>query len=298
MLDNEILDTLTCLECNQGCMTNIEGTLVCTYCGTMINNDVAPLFVRPVRLPELSTLINLNVNDRPEFHVDEGARVHAKEVYEATGYAQRLMDELKPEKGDLILDLGCGRGQISDALAGRGYKVLSVDLVRENLSDVQNHNKIFASIDDLPLKSSSYDSIVCTDVFEHLYPQMQEKVISEIYRVLKPGGRLLISYPGNNLPNLTGVHIINLAIFLIRFVDKRVRYMSWREPPAHINMSYPWKIQKAFRKVGFKGEIRPFSDKFLSLPGKYVKYAMLLNTRFIAMYFIHLMHGVLEKPAD
>ena len=150
-------------------------------------------------------------------------------------------------------------------------------------------------MDDLPISDNSFDSIICTDVMEHIIPNKQQKIISEMYRVLKPGGKLLISFPGNNLPNLTGVHIMNIGIFFIRLIDKRVLYMTSKECPAHINMNYPWTIKKAFSEAGFEGKIVPRTNKFLSLPKKYHKLAYLLNAPIIRGFFIHLMHGVLIK---
>lgn len=58
------------------------------------------------------------------------------------------------------------------------------------------HADVVGSADNIPLPDNSFDSVVCTQVFEHLeYP---EKSASEIYRVLKPGGHLLVTIPQMN----------------------------------------------------------------------------------------------------
>lgn len=296
MIDNIILSKLKCMNCGKFSLTYKNNLLVCNKCNHEYKYDNSPLLIKPSRIKELQLLIDLNLQDRPTGLEGEGSRLHGKDVYFKSGYSERLFNELMPVDNDLILDLGCGRGQISEYFKMRGFKVLSVDIVKENLAEVENNNKILASIDDLPLADNSFECIVCTDVFEHIYPDMQNNVIAEIFRVLKPGGKLLISYPGNNLPNLTGVHLMNLGIFILRIFDKRLSYMSWREPPAHINMSYPWLIKREFRKNGFIGNLRPYSNKYLTLPKKYKFITDILNSKFISMFFIHLMHGVLTKP--
>jgi len=55
-----------------------------------------------------------------------------------------------------------------------------------------NHTFI-CSLDNIPKPEREYDAILCTQVLEHVeYPQ---KVISEFYRVLKPGGKLFLTAP-------------------------------------------------------------------------------------------------------
>lgn len=173
--------------------------------------------------------------------------------------------------------------------------MISTDIVKQNIQETKNQKKFISSIDDLPLRSNSVDCIVCTDVFEHIIPSSQPKIISEMYRVLKPGGKLLISYPGNNLPNISGYFLLNFFIFFIRIFDRRIAFMDRSEPPAHINMSYPWIIKKAFSDAGFKGTIRPRTNKLLSLPKRYHPLVKILNAPLISPLFICLMHGLLIK---
>lgn len=55
---------------------------------------------------------------------------------------------------------------------------------------------IVGSADKIPLLDNSIDSVVCTQVFEHL--EFPEKSAKEIFRVLKPGGHLLVTVPQMN----------------------------------------------------------------------------------------------------
>ncbi len=86
-----------------------------------------------------------------------------------------------------ILDVG-GRIQPYRALFdGRLSRYVSIDLRRTPLVD------IVARGEHIPLRSGRFDLVICTQVLE--YVPDPRVVIAEIYRVLKPGGSLLLSVP-------------------------------------------------------------------------------------------------------
>lgn len=58
------------------------------------------------------------------------------------------------------------------------------------------HADVVGSADNIPLPDQSFDSVVCTQVFEHL--EFPEKSAHEIHRVLKTGGHLLVTVPQMN----------------------------------------------------------------------------------------------------
>jgi ubiquinone/menaquinone biosynthesis C-methylase UbiE len=96
------------------------------------------------------------------------------------------------------LDLGCGLGGKTVFVAGLGpRRLLGLDLSRENLRAARAFSNTrdargteFAAADAarLPLREDSIDLVVATDAFEH-FPRPAE-ALSEIARVLRPGGRL------------------------------------------------------------------------------------------------------------
>jgi len=86
-----------------------------------------------------------------------------------------------------VLDVG-GRIQPYRALvAGRTRRYIAVDLVVTPLVD------IVARAERLPLGNAQFDVVICSQVLE--YVADPSSVLSEIYRVLKPGGVLLLSVP-------------------------------------------------------------------------------------------------------
>lgn len=93
-------------------------------------------------------------------------------------------------KNGLVLNLGCGSYDRYRQYLERVGKVLNIDL---KISPIVN---VVGDAHALPLKDNSIDSILCTQVFEHLlYPHI---AIIEVARVLKPGGIAIISVPQTN----------------------------------------------------------------------------------------------------
>lgn len=101
------------------------------------------------------------------------------------------------------LDVGCGRGELVLALARQGLEyVAGIDLSRDSIKLAQEvcQRQIVdkqvtiqkMSATNLEFNDTLFDVIYMTDVVEHLCDSNLKKAISEAYRVLKPGGKLII----------------------------------------------------------------------------------------------------------
>ncbi len=107
------------------------------------------------------------------------------------------------QKGDVVIDLGSGAGNdcfVARHETGAEGKVIGIDFTpamiekaRLNAEKLQYHNVEFRAgdIDDMPVNDDVADVIVSNCVL-NLVPN-KEKVINEIFRVLKPGGHFSIS---------------------------------------------------------------------------------------------------------
>lgn len=103
-------------------------------------------------------------------------------------------------KDKVVLDAGCGAGYGAEALAKAGAKkVFGVDIApnsiqycRENYSR-QNLTFKIGDAARLDFRDNFFDLIVAFETIEHIKDYRQ--AISEFYRVLKPGGKLIISTP-------------------------------------------------------------------------------------------------------
>lgn len=96
-----------------------------------------------------------------------------------------------------ILDLGCGVGDIVGALAREGNYAVGLEISEVNMiSCKQNAKGAFLCLgigEYLPFRNCSFDVVILADVIEHVVDM--ESVVSEIRRVLKSSGILILTTP-------------------------------------------------------------------------------------------------------
>jgi len=118
-------------------------------------------------------------------------------------------------EGRKLLDVGCGTGHHMSILRSRGYDVSGVD-GSEGMLEVARRNNpgsdiTIADVERLPHKSSSFDYVMCIEVLRYL-PRI-ERCVSEIARVLKPGGTALVT--AAPLFSLNGYYLVNRAVTVV-----------------------------------------------------------------------------------
>ena len=94
---------------------------------------------------------------------------------------QKFVDNVNSQNNKIILDVGCGdheKENFFDTSNGNIY--IGIDILGDNNPNIQS------SADALPIGDSQIDFIICDSVLEHVYDP--NKVVNEIFRVLKPGG--------------------------------------------------------------------------------------------------------------
>lgn len=99
-------------------------------------------------------------------------------------------------KGDL-LELGCGEGRGVELLAPIADSYIGIDKIKSVIDNLKNKYPDFQFMNGVfppfPFEDNSFDTIVTFQVIEHV--KDDEGFIKEIYRVLKPGGKALITTP-------------------------------------------------------------------------------------------------------
>lgn len=98
----------------------------------------------------------------------------------------------------LVLDAGCGTGMVSCAISDNTHCVAAVDYSRESLGLLQSKGKknIFPICSDIvvfPFADSSFDTVVCSNTLQHFNVEQQACIAKELYRVLKPNGKIVVS---------------------------------------------------------------------------------------------------------
>lgn len=114
------------------------------------------------------------------------------------------IDQAKLKPGEAVLDVGCGTGGVTipaGQRVGAAGKAFGIDPSPEMISIARQkaHRKGLdidfrvGVIEALPFPDASFDVVTSSLMMHHLPEHLRVKGLAEIYRVLKPGGRLLIA---------------------------------------------------------------------------------------------------------
>ena len=211
----------------------------------------------------------------------------------------------KPLDSLSVLNVGGSTGIIDEYLSRYFHKVTGVDIDEKAIlyakSNFQKENLIFEIGDamDMKYKQNSFDVVVCSQVYEHV-PDANI-LMSEIFRVLKPGGivyfaagnSLMLNQPHYNLPLLSMLPR-PLAHLYIRMTDKGEYY--------HEKHFTYWGLKRLVRKF----KVTDYTSQIISDPLKF-KVEYMVNPGsikqkiafFVAQFMTWLVPGyiwLLEKP--
>jgi SAM-dependent methyltransferase len=181
----------------------------------------------------------------------------------------KLQRYIPKKRGITVVDYGCGNGELlseMERLNPRArYIGLDVSLAALNsASSRYPHMKFHRIVEsgEVPLESGSADFVLSSEVIEHIYDT--ENAFAEIARILRPGGRVLMTTPYHGLiKNLLTVvlafdkHFDPLGPH-IRFFSKKSLFASLRrvglEPLEHIYYGRFYPIPHSIVVLAEKGE--------------------------------------------
>lgn len=158
-----------------------------------------------------------------EFNGDEWAK--KKGLPDTWKIAMDLIERNLKDK--IVLDAGCGHDLKANYFSKVAAEIHSIDLIEGDVKEAKdryNAMNLFFEISDveqLPFKDSTFHVIYSTWVIEHL--KNPKKFIDEAYRVLKPGGILILWIP--NAKSIEGVFAIimpdSLAVQVLKILQHR-----------------------------------------------------------------------------
>ena len=130
----------------------------------------------------------------------QAARFASAEAVTHEQLTQRFVDAIGADAGGVILDVACGPGIVSAALAARAREVVALDITpemltkaRQRCADAGLRNVTFreGSATELPFADNAFDAVV-TRLSVHHFPEPR-LVLGEMFRVVRPGGALVLA---------------------------------------------------------------------------------------------------------
>lgn len=124
--------------------------------------------------------------------------------------ADGVVEWLAPQSGEKILDLGCGDGQLTARLAAAGAVVSGVDASAEMVAAVRSRGIAanHASAEMLPYPDAGFDAVFSNAALH--WVRNQDAMMSEVHRVLRPGGRFVAEMGGQG--NIAAIRVALVAV--------------------------------------------------------------------------------------
>lgn len=149
-------------------------------------------------------------------------------------------------EGNRILDVGCGDGSFSYYIKDKFGRLYGAE-ISEKAAHIAQKQGVFTTITDLnsslSYKVNTFDAVTCLDVIEHLPdPRL---LLAEIYRVLRPDGKLVLT-----TPNFRYFRNLNKLIFKGTFPHTSPDTFVWGG--GHLHYFTRKDINTLLERVGFK----------------------------------------------
>lgn len=192
---------------------------------------------------------DLTIYDRFAEHWWDGSQRWLRTLQNLVPARLRHFDRIADWAGKSVLDLGCGGGFMSEALARRGAIVTGADPAAAAIAIATGHaalqdlpiRYLVAPGESLPLPSQSMDYVVCVDVLEHV--RDVGAVLDEVARILRPGGVFLFDT----------INRTRLAAFVVVFLGESAVRLLPRGTHDPAKFIRPHELEVMLTARGFGG---------------------------------------------
>ena len=166
----------------------------------------------------------------------------------------QTLDYCSLPQGARVLDVGCGTGRWVRRLEKHGLSVVGIDQSSEMLSLARKRGTlspmVSGEVQNLPFRDESFECVSAVTVIQHIPPQEQVRALSEMVRVLRPGGYLFLI----ELIRGHGLHVFSRLPedWIGQVSTLGVSLVSWRGHEYFLfDRSFVYSVQKLRALAGY-----------------------------------------------
>ncbi len=252
----DLVEIVCCPNC--GGDMSLAGDDLCCGCGYCL--DLDDNFFKMRNKPD-------KIFDYAKYYTEE---YYTSSLYDYTpDRLNKIVSLARPQKGRRILDLGCGPGEVAVRCAKLGAEVFGIDVSRDALRlsaerSVREKARVNLFEFDgkrVPFRGSTFDSIILSDVVEHVDDETLDSLVKECARLLGSDGRVIIhTAPTKNIIVLSKI----LKMVSCGRIDLYSRLVNPDYEFLHIRYHSQGSLRGLLRKSSLHpimwGEFRYLSD--------------------------------------
>jgi trans-aconitate methyltransferase len=154
-----------------------------------------------------------------------------------------VVDLLNPQRGERILDLGCGDGALTEKIIGRGAEVVGVDASADMVAAAQKRGIDARVVDAYNLDFASEFDAVFSNAALHWMKRDPDAVTQGVRRALEPGGRFVAEMGGHS--NVAAITVALCATIESFGIKDSARMIPWYFPS-------PDEHRQRLERAGFR----------------------------------------------
>jgi 2-polyprenyl-3-methyl-5-hydroxy-6-metoxy-1,4-benzoquinol methylase len=155
---------------------------------------------------------NLNIDRQVAIHFDEIAEHYANNYKDTSFFAYFFNQRLEIVTQSLdrydratILDVGCGPGMMAEYTIAKGFDFFGIDISEKMIDECNNNFGHISSthfsvgkLQKLDFPDAFFDVVLCMGALEYVQRDEVDTALSEMMRVLKPDGKIIMSVMNKN----------------------------------------------------------------------------------------------------
>ena len=213
-------------------------------------HDVAP----PLHPPRL------RITEEPPRHTgvtyDSENYAMLNRPIETGRHARRIQRYLRPAASDRLLEIGCGRGWLTQRMQETCPATFGIDVNPKSITHGVAENLAVMDAVDLRFDDEQFDHVYSFHAIEHIVEAGD--AIREMHRVLAPGGRVLLVYPAEPIRGLYampgawigfGNPFLARELHVHKFTPSRIRHLAERCGLRHVDSALDFLITPQFMTV-------------------------------------------------